>query len=323
MLRLLQDTQLRELRKKYYGKLLFCSLFPALSELERMYGELSATQVWEEAVGFCDNELRGMENGLDVEVIELYGRLLKRYSLFVTPTGEYIERTPRMAEYTTVCVMTCLSFQMISQPDEFDTPVFRQALKEILKLIGNHPVHVHLYRGQRNREEEMERRGELIERVPWLEDQTGVYDQKKRKSEPSLLREGDKSTLFYELFKIVDISRWTAFVTKCESELTFANKIDRFAYLIFAVQKDWIKSPKSVNCEKWTLYMNSLVARNVQMQVSEVGKKYSAVVNKEWFGSYSKLYDTYTCSGIKDWNQAFFNKLRSNVEEMCKIEKKL
>lgn len=318
----MQDTQLRELRRKYYGNLLFCSLFPALAELERMYGELPATQVWHEAVVFCDNELRGMEEGLDMEVIELYGRLLERYSVFITPTGEKIERSPRMAEYTTECVMTCLCFLMVSQPDEYDTPVFKRALCEMLKKIGGHPVHMHLFWGQRRREEEMEQRGELIGREPWLDRVVTGYGKGKRQTEPQLLREGDRSAMFYDLFKTVTIEHWTAFVAACESEMKFAAKIARFAYLMFAVQKDWLKTPKGVNYTEWTGYMNSLVAADGKMQASEVGKKYRVVVHKPWFGSYTSLLNTFHCWELRDFSQAFFQRLKSDVEEMYKIERK-
>ena len=74
MISLFDDERLQELRHEYQTSRLFCSLYPALAYLERMYGELSPAQIWHEMEVFCAGRLLGSQ-ALEMEVIDLKKQL--------------------------------------------------------------------------------------------------------------------------------------------------------------------------------------------------------------------------------------------------------
>ena len=86
-MKLFDEERVLELRREYQKSNLFCTLYPALAELERRYDELSPTQIWHEMEVFCAGHLLGSQ-ALEMEVIAHWNTLLKRYSTFITPDGE-------------------------------------------------------------------------------------------------------------------------------------------------------------------------------------------------------------------------------------------
>lgn len=276
---LFDEERLLELRHEYQKSKLFCTLYPALAELERRYDELSPTQIWHEMEVFCAGRLLGSQ-ALEMEVIALWNTLLKRYSTFITPDGETIERTPREAEYTAVCVMTCVSFRLIAESGDEGN----EAVMEMLKLIGNHPVHVHLYKAQRQREEQLEESGREIERIPWVNgvDHKEALTVIKRATDPS---DTEQAKWFNPLFLHVTLEEWAAFVKVCEAEMTFQYRIDRIAYLVFASHKHWLKGPKTIHLATWVKLMNSMLGTGKQMQQSEVARKWNEMKNQKFYES--------------------------------------
>ena len=280
---LFDEERLLELRREYQKSKLFCTLYPALAELERRYDELSPTQIWHEMEVFCAGRLLGSQ-ALEMEVIALWNTLLKRYSTFITPDGETIERTPREAEYTAVCVMTCVSFRLVAEPDEVATWNSTEAVTEILKLIGNHSVHAHLYLAQRQREEKLEKSGREIERTPWVE---GVESKEALTEIKKAMGASDteQGKWFESQFHKISQDEWVAFVKRCEAEMTFQHKIDRIAYLVFASHKHWLKGPKTIHLATWVKLMNSMLGTAKQMQQAEVSRKWNEMKNQKFYES--------------------------------------
>lgn len=319
MIRLFDEDRLFELRKEYQKSKLYCSLYPGLAELERLYGELSPTQIWHEMEVFCARRLLGTQE-LEMEVIALCNSLLKRYSAFETSEGEQIERSPRQAEYTTVCVLTCVCFRLVSEPDEIGTWNSTEAVKEILKMISTHPVHVHLFKAQRKREEWLESVGNLIKREPWV---NGGQEEVAQRTIKVAAGGSEKSQqeLFNGLFKTISLDDWTDFLRTCEKGISFKHNIDRLAYMVLANHKRWLRSPKAVNVSNWVSLMNSLLGTGKKMQATEVSRKLNEMKNEPF---YESLLDLNNCFEFtkKNLSQQYFERLKENVKKMHAFAKK-
>lgn len=237
MLQLLDLEIQAELRRDYLSDKLFGTLFPGLAELERIYGELSPTMVWTEAIAVTD-KLGGLEN-IDLEVIQVYNDLKRKYREFLSPAGERIDRSENHADYTTVCVMTCVNFQLVARPDNLSTEDCDNAIQEILKLVGRHAIHAHLYKAQRKREEILDKKNQAIPRIDYL----GAGNQKNRPADKRRIADKELSQLFTQLFRATNFAELTGFVKYCEANMSFTSKIDRFAYMMFAAQKSWGSMP--------------------------------------------------------------------------------
>lgn len=313
MITLFDDDRLQELRRNYYKSRLFCSLYPGMAELERIYGELSPTQIWHEMEVFCAGRLLGTP-ALEMEVIDLWNTLLKRYSAFCKPDGEIVSRSPRQAEYTAVCVMTCVSFRLVAEPDQLSTWNSTEAVKEILKKISGHPVHCHLFKAQRNREEWLEGAGSMIEREPWV-DGVDIRQARNKIKKAEGASDSELHELFSSLFIKITLKQWTAFLGKCESEMTFQKKIDRIAYLVMASHKNWLKGPKTIKVATWVTLMNTLLGENKKMQQSEVSRKWNEMKDEKFYESLMDLNNTFD---IKSENISadFFKRLKENVKLM-------
>lgn len=313
MINLFDDDRLQELRHEYQKSRLYHTLYPGLAYLERMYDELSPTQIWHEMEVFCAGRLMGAQ-ALEMEVIDLWNSLLKRYSAFCTHDGKIINRSQRQAEYTAVCVMTCVGFRLVAEPDELSTWNSSEAVKEILKLISNHPVHCHLYTSQRKREQLLEDDGRMIDRVPWVD---GV-DSKLARNEikkAEVVSDDDMHRMFNSLYMTITLEQWTIFVNKCEAEITFNNKIDRMAYLVMASHKNWLKGPKTIKLGTWVEMMNNLLGDNKSMQQAEVSRKWKEMKNAKF---YESLYELNNCLDFKSdsISASFFKRLKENVKLM-------
>lgn len=309
MLQLLDLEVQAELRSDYLSDKLFGTLFPGLAELERMYGELSPTQVWRETIAITDN-LSGRDN-IGLEIIQTYNDLLRKYDVFLTPEGNQVTRGENRAMYTTVCVLTCVNFRLVARPDNLSTEDCDDAIREILGLIGRHPIHAHLYQAQRRREEILDKKNQKIVQVDCLN--KGI----RKKESPRLQKMTDSqlSMLFIQLFRSINFAEWVGFVKYCESNMTFVSKIDRVAYLMFGAQKGWMKSPKTLNAQGWTKFMNSIIGHNLQMTQSEVLRKYNAMKFQPFFDSYSKMTETLNFSA-ENLPPKSFGTLKENVKLM-------
>ena len=320
MITLFDDDRLQSLRRDYQKSRLFCSLYPGLAELERLYDELSPAQIWHEMEVFCAGRLLGSE-ALEMEVIDLWNTLLKRYSFFSKPDGDIVSRSPRQAEYTAVCVMTCVSFRLVAEPDQLATWNSTEAVKEILNQIGGHPVHCHLYYAQRNREERLEESGRMIEREPWVD---GVDSRQARneikKAEGASDRE--RHALFSSLFIKITLEQWTAFVGRCEAEMTFQNKIDRIAYLVMASHKSWLKGPKTIKLASWVKLMNAILGDKKKMQQAEVSRKWNEMKQEKFYESLRELNNCFDFKSDKI-SAEFFKRLKENVKQMHQIYNKI
>lgn len=316
MIALFDDDRLQALRRDYQKSHLFCSLYPGLAELERLYDELSPTQIWHEMEVFCAGRLLGAQ-ALEMEVIDLWNTLLKRYSAFSKPDGDIISRSPRQAEYTAVCVMTCVSYRLVAEPDEFSTWNSTEAVKEIIKKIAGHPVHCHLYEAQRNREEWLEESGRIIEREPWVD---GVDSRQARieikKAEGT--SDSERHELFSSLFIRITLDQWTTFVGKCEAEMTFQNKIDRIAYLVMASHKNWLKGPKTIKIASWVKLMSAILGNEKKMQQSEVSRKWNEMKQEKFYESLMELNNCFDFNS-ENISDDFFKRLKENVKQMHRI----
>lgn len=293
MLQLLDLETQAELRRDYLSDKLFGTLFPGLAELERIYGELSPTMVWTEAIAVTD-KLGGLEN-IDLEVIQVYNDLKRKYREFLSPAGERIDRSENHADYTTVCVMTCVNFQLVARPDNLSTEDCDNAIQEILKLVGRHAIHAHLYKAQRKREE--------------------ILDKKNRPADKRRIADKELSQLFTQLFRATNFAELTGFVKYCEANMSFTSKIDRFAYMMFAAQKSWLKSAKTFNVQGWTKFMNNILAPNQLLTQSEVSRRYNAIRGESAFDSYTGMVDTFNVQA-KNLPAKSYNTLKENVKLM-------
>lgn len=320
MITLFDDDRLKALRRDYQKSRLFCTLYPGLAELERLYDELSPTQIWHEMEVFCAGRLLGAQ-ALEMEVIDLWNTLLKRYSAFSKPNGDIVSRSPSQAEYTAVCVMTCVSFRLVAEPDELSSWNSTEAVKEILKTIAGHPVHCHLFNAQRNREEWLEESGRMIEREPWVD---GVDSRQARneikKAEGA--SDSERHALFSSLFFRIALEQWTAFLARCEAEMTFQKKIDRIAYLVMASHKSWLKGPKTIKLATWVKLMNTLLGNEKKMQQAEVSRKWNEMKQEKF---YESLLELNNCFDFKSENISddFFKRLKENVKQMHQIYNKI
>lgn len=309
MLQLLDlDTQC-EVRNDYLQDKLFGTLFPGLAELERMYGELSPTMVWRETLRLTERLKRCKNKSM--EVIQIYNNLLTEYQLFTASNGTPIKRTPTQAEYTTICVLTCLNFRLVARPDELTDEDTEDAIMEILDKIGRHPVHAHLYQAQRKREEVLDKRNRKIERIDCLE----PVKPKKESSRVTKMTDGELDKSFSKLFLRVTFAEWVGLVNYCESHMSFTHKIDRVAYLMFAVQKSWMKSAKTIDILLWTTFMNNLLDLSKRMTQTEVSRKYNAIKSQPFFDSYTRLLDAYDYEA-PNLALSSFKTLRENVKLM-------
>ena len=317
---LLDEETLRKLRKEYYeNSPLFCTLVYGLSYLQRLYGELPPTQVWHEVVEFCAHRLEGMKK-LEYEVLNLYNCLLERYRTFETPAGETILRSANEATYTTVCVLTCVCFRLVSEPDEAATLHSRKAVVQLLKLIGRHPVHSFLYQEQRFQEESLERDGYLIERTPWFQ-KCSLPKPKPVDSSlgPSVKDDRELVGIFHELFMNISLDDLLQWVALCEEKIFFKNRIDRIAYFVSESQNGWLKKAKSLNVSAWVKLMNAILGPDKAMQASEVNRKWKDL-RFEKFIHQRSLLDVQLSFQSKNISQKFFDTLRDNVLDMPVIK---
>ena len=313
MISLFDDERLQELRHEYQTSRLFCSLYPALAYLERMYGELSPAQIWHEMEVFCAGRLLEAQ-ALEMEVIDLWNCLQRRYSAFSMPDGQIINRTPHQAEYTAVCVMTCVCFRLVAEPDKLSTWNSSEAVKEILKLVANHPVHYHLYLAQRKREQWLEDSGRMIEREPWVDgvDSRQVRNEIRKAEGAS---EDELHTIFNSLYMTISLEQWTAFVGRCEAEMTFQNKIDRIAYLVMASHKDWLKGPRTIKIASWVNLMNNILGDKKKMQQAEVSRKWNEMKSQKFYDSLLELNNRFDFKS-DNISADFFKRLKENVKLM-------
>ena len=320
MITLFDDNRLQALRHDYQKSSLFCTLYPGLAELERLYDELSPTQIWHEMEVFCAGRLLGAQ-ALEMEVIDLLNTLLKRYSAFSKPDGEIVSRSPRQAEYTAVCVMTCVSFRLVTEPDQLSTWNSTEAVKEILKQIAGHPVHFHLCEAQRRREQGMEESGRMIEREPWV---NGVDSRQARneikKAEGA--SDSERHALFSTLFIGITLEQWTAFVGRCEAEMTFQNKIDRIAYLVMASHMNWLKGPKTIKLATWVKLMNDILGNEKKIQHAEVSRKWNEMKQEKFYESLLELNNRFDYKS-DNMSADFFKRLKENVKQMHQIYNKI
>lgn len=316
MLKLIDEEHLKQLRHIYQKSRLYCTLYPALAVLERWYGELAPTQVWHEMEVFCAERLMGAA-ALEMEVIALWNCLLMRYMAFLTPSGQTIGRTPVQAEYTAVCVMTCVCFRLVAEPDSVATWHSTEAVKEILKLIAHKPLHCHLYNAQRQREKALEAAGRPIERIPWV---NGVDARRARIAMKKAAGGGTKEQEAWArtLLRHITLTEWKALVCQCEQEMHFQHKIDRMAYLVLASHKGWLKNPKTLPIATWVKFMNSLLGEDKKMQQSEVSPKWNSIRKERFYERKSVLEADTTFQGL-EFKADFYERLKENVLAMHQI----
>ena len=316
---LLDEETLTKLREEYYDSHLFCTLVYGLSYLQRLYGELPPTQVWHEVVEFCAHRLERMKK-LEYEVLNLYNCLLERYRTFETPAGEIILRSANEAAYTTVCVLTCVCFRLVSEPEEAATLHSQKAIVQLLKLIGRHPVHSFLYQEQRIQEESLERDGKLIERTPWFQKCSLPKPEPDDSSLGASVKEDRQLVgIFHELFKDISLDDLLQWVALCEEKIFFKNRIDRIAYLVSASQNGWLKKAKSLNVSAWVKLMNAILGPDKAMQASEVNRKWKDLRFQKFAHQRSDL-DVQLSFQSKNISLKFFDALKDNVLDMPVIK---
>lgn len=312
MLTLFEKAIEDQKRDQFLCDHLFQTLYPGLEVLAREYEELSPTQVWDEAQDYCAKKLRG-RNAISFEVIDLYNKLLKRYRSFLEPNGTIVERTARQAQYTAICVITCLNFRLTALPEESLTADRQQAIREIISLIGRHPIHIHLIEAQRRREEMLEKTGQVIATSDWLSPQ---------KSLPSNLPTDDDSltSRFNKFFRQINMQQWRSFVIQCEERISFKCKIDRLAYIVFANQKSWLKYARSLKIAPLCELLAAFTGTKTKMQQSEVSRKLKVITSQKFYDSLFELNQTNNFEQ-ENFSLAFFKTLQQNVNEMHKIFK--
>ena len=312
MLTLFEEAIEDQKRDQFLCDHLFQTLYPGLEVLAREYDELSPTQVWDEAQDYCAKKLRG-RNAISFEVIDLYNKLLKRYSSFLEPNGTIVERTARQAQYTAICVITCLNFRLTALPEESLTADRQQAIREIISLIGRHPIHIHLIEAQRRREEMLEKTGQVIATSDWLSPQ---------KSLPSNLPTDDDSltSRFNKFFRQINMQQWRSFVILCEERISFKCKIDRLAYIVFANQKSWLKYARSLKIAPLCELLAAFTGTKTKMQQSEVSRKLKVITSQKFYDSLFALNQTNNFEK-ENFSLAFFKTLQQNVNEMHEIFK--
>lgn len=313
MIEIFEDEKEYILRQEYFKNKLFCTLFPGLNELRTIYdGELSPTQIWHETEVFCAQRLRG-SSSMELEVMDLYNTLISRYSLFVDSNGSYQHRSVYQAEYTAVCVLTCVNFRLIAEPDNPYDCDTSKAIEEILKLIGSHPLHYHLYHAQRKREQQLEDEGKEIELQPWV---SQPPSDAKNESAESIMEQ-----IFQKLFnKNVSYQHWVDLVNKCEEEIPFDSKNQRIAYLVMASQKFWLKESNSVNISSWVRMMNGILGADKKMQQADISKKWNEMRTQCFYRSYTAMYEQLNFKS-ENITEKFYDKLRQNVISICAIER--
>lgn len=313
MIEIFEDEKEYNLRQEYFKNQLFCSLFPGLNELRRLYmGELSPTQIWHETEVFCAQRLRG-SSSMELEVMDLYNTLISRYSLFVDSSGSHQHRSDYQAEYTAVCVLTCVNFRLIAEPDNPYDCDTSKAIEGILKLIGSHPVHYHLYHAQRKREQQLEDEGKEIELQPWVHQPPSDAENESAES----ITEQEFRKFFN---KNVSYQHWVDLVNKCEEEIPFDSNNQRIAYLVMASQKQWLKEPNSVNISSWVKMMNGILGADKKMQQADISKKWNDMRTQSFYRSYTAMYEQLN---FKSGNitKKFYDKLSQNVQSICEIER--
>ena len=313
MLTLFEKAIEDQKRDQFLCDHLFQTLYPGLEVLAREYDELSPTQVWDEAQDYCAKKLRG-RNAISFEVIDLYNKLLKRYRSFLEPNGTIVERTARQAQYTAICVITCLNFRLTALPEESLTADRQQAIREIISLIGRHPIHIHLIEAQRRREEMLEKTGQVIATSDWLSPQ---------KSLPSNLPTDDDSltSRFNKFFRQINMQQWRSFVILCEERISFKCKIDRLAYIVFANQKSWLKYARSLKIAPLCELLAAFTGTKTKMQQSEVSRKLKVITSQKFYDTLFALNQTNNFEQ-ENFSLAFFKTLQQNVNEMHEIFKK-
>lgn len=313
MIEIFEDEKEYILRQEYFKNKLFCTLFPGLNELRTIYdGELSPTQIWHETEVFCAQRLRG-SSSMELEVMDLYNTLISRYSIFVDSNGSYQHRSVYQAEYTAVCVLTCVNFRLIAEPDNPYDCDTSKAIEEILKLIGSHPLHYHLYHAQRKREQQLEDEGKEIELQPWVHQPPSDAENE---SAESIMEQ-----IFQKLFnKNVSYQHWVDLVNKCEEQIVFDSKNQRIAYLVMASQKQWLKEPMTVNISSWVRMMNGILGNGKEMQQADISKKWNDMRTQSFYHSSSAMYEQLNFKS-ENITKKFYDKLRQNVQSICEIER--
>ena len=210
--------------------------------------------------------------------------------------------------------MTCVCFRLVAEPDKLSTWNSSEAVKEILKLVATHPVHRHLYLAQRKREQCLEDSGRMIGREPWV---NGV-DSRQVRSEIRKAEgasEDELHKIFNSLYMTVSLEQWTAFVGRCEAEMTFQNKIDRIAYLVMASHKNLLKGPRTIKIASWVNLMNNILGDKKKMQQAEVSRKWNEMKNQKFYDSLLELNNRFDFKS-DNISADFFKRLKENVKLM-------
>ena len=228
-----------------------------------------------------------------------------------------MNRTDAQADYTAVCVLTCVNYKLVARPDNLSTEDCDDAIREILDIIIEHPVHTYLYVAQRKREIKLDKKKLYIPQEDCLDKNRMLQEPPARYGR---LRDSELDTLFSNLFRNVRFENLVGFVKYCESNMTFNSKIERVAYLVFAAQKGWLKSARTLNIQGWTRFMNSILDYSSKLTQSEVLRKYTAVRHEPFFDSFYKLTETLEFSAT-NLPAKSFTTLKENVRLMHTLYK--
>lgn len=311
MITLYTDERLGSLRSEFFCDRLFASIYPGLAFLERFYGELNAVQIWHEMLEVCVPRLKNT-SAIELEVIQIYNDLQTRYKLFVQPNGNEILRGDTAAQYTSVCVMTCLNFYLVTLPDASRTFDVESAILQIIDLIGRHPVHRHLYLAQRKRELVYDAQNIEIPRKDWL------LKEPPKKGKKIFITDTELLDDFTELFRTIEFADWSVLVKKCETKLTFKAKIDRMAYVVFAAQRNWLKAAHTLNLTKFADMLDAIVGNDKKMQQSEMSRKFAVMSAEEYYDSVTVMRNTMSFES-ENLSKTYYKALREHVLEMHKI----
>lgn len=145
-------------QERYFNDILFCTVSDILDRFSSEDDDLSAVEIWSEALHVVSKLSRSKRPELLVS--SLRNQLLRRYSVFKDEAGEQSKRTKEQASATSDKVLICVLYMLCTGSDWSQ---HRALALKIGALVAGSPMLLEFYKKQRIAEAIEEAEGHPIE----------------------------------------------------------------------------------------------------------------------------------------------------------------
>ncbi len=146
---------------------------------EQSEGDLAPEEVWYEAK-LCIERLKKFEpDELEIECMALFKRLNKRYSVFISPNGEHINRADSEARHSTMMVLYVVLLMLLDECETIENHPLNGTFDIFNYLIHDIDGLSQLHKATNRRESINEEKGKYVPIQNYRElDDLAVYNQR-------------------------------------------------------------------------------------------------------------------------------------------------